>query len=110
MGIGHLLMNILLFSITMVIPVAGICCLEYPHIQAHGLEPFMVGYAIDLTSILFFLHDHPLDFIAADALTAGGHNYTISTLTPIIYSNIKLTLAVSQSVLPVCIGQPFLVS
>ena len=82
--IGYLLVNILHFSITIVIPVAGICCLEYPHIQAHRLEPFMVSYATDLTSTLFFFHDHPLDFTAANAVTAEGHNYTMSTLTPII--------------------------
>lgn len=57
-------MNILLFSITIVIPVAEVSCLEYPHIQAHQLKSFMVGYATDLAGILFFL----LYFTTANAL------------------------------------------
>ena len=74
-------MNILLFSITIVIPLAKVSCLEYSHFQAHRL---MVGYATDLTSTLFFLRDHPFYFTTANALMAGGHNHTISTLTAII--------------------------
>ena len=73
-------MNILLFSITIVIPIAEVSCLEYPHIQAHRLKSFMVGYATDLAGILFFL----LYFTTANALTAGGHDHTISTLAPTI--------------------------
>ena len=77
-------MNILLFSITIVIPIAEVSCLEYPHIQAHRLKSFMVGYATDVAGILFFLHDHPFHFTTANALTAGGHDHTISTLAPTI--------------------------
>ena len=48
------------------------------HTFKHRLKPFMVSCATDLTSTL---HDHPLDFTAANPFTAGGHNYTMSTLT-----------------------------
>ena len=45
-SVGCLLMNILLFCITIVIPApAKVSCLEYPHIQALQLKSFMVGYA-----------------------------------------------------------------
>ena len=33
-SMGYLLVNILLFSITIVIPVAEVSCLEYPHVKA----------------------------------------------------------------------------
>ena len=42
------------------------------------------GYATDFVSTLFFLHDHPFYFTTANALMAGGHNHTVSTLTPTI--------------------------
>ena len=41
----------------------------------------MVGYAIDLASTLFFLHDHPFYFTTATALMAGGHNHNFHTET-----------------------------
>ena len=44
----------------------------------------MVGYAIDLASTLFFLHDHLFYFTTSTALMADGHNHTISTLKPTI--------------------------
>ena len=44
----------------------------------------MVSYATDLASTLFFLHDHPFYFTTANALMAGGHTHTISTLTPAV--------------------------
>ena len=79
---GHLLVNILLFSVTIVIPVVIVCCLEYPHIQAYRLKPFMIGYAADLASILFLLHHHPFHLTEANTFTAGGHDHTVTTLTP----------------------------
>ena len=42
----------------------------------------MDSYATDLASTLPLLHNHPLYFTAAYTLTAGRHNYTMSTLTP----------------------------
>lgn len=44
----------------------------------------MISYTTDFTSILLFLHDHPVYLTAANALTTGWHNYTFSTLTPAI--------------------------
>ena len=44
----------------------------------------MVSYTTDLTSTLFFLHDHSLYFTAADVLTSGQHDHAIPALTPTI--------------------------
>ena len=110
--VGHSLMNILFFGITIAISVAKVCCLEDPNIQAYWREPFMACDAADLTGTLFFLHDHPFNFTAAKALTAGGHNYTVSTLTPKVtyYCNTRDYPSRAYKFLPVCTAEPFLVS
>ena len=50
-----LLMNILLFRITIVVSVAVVCCLQDPHVQANGLEAFVVSDTTNFTCTLFFL-------------------------------------------------------
>ena len=74
----------------------------------------MVSYAADLTDTLFFLHDHPSHFTAANALTAGGRNlYTMSTLTLQYYHVIVIHQDYPSRAckfLPVSAAEPFLVS
>ena len=61
-------MSVSLFCITTVVPVAEVCCLQYPLVK-----PFMFSNAANTVLTLLHLQLYSPYFTAADAFATSGH-------------------------------------